>query len=90
MEFTRHMINELKQAYEPLRGQKIPPEPRLKMFDECDKCDPNQDALVQLYKANIPFISQLSVSRRIRKHGMTGEDINKLQKGGTNDERNQS
>ena len=72
MEFTKHMINELKQAYEPLRGQKVPPEPMIKMFDT------NKDALIQLYKANIPFISQLSVSRLIRKHGMTGEDINKL------------
>ena len=75
MEFTKHMINELKQAYEPLRGQKVPPEPMIKMFD---KFDTNKDALIQLYKANIPFISQLSVSRLIRKHGMTGEDINKL------------
>lgn len=75
MEFNKHMINELKQTYEPLRGQKIPPEPMIKMFD---KFDTNKDALIQLYKADIPFISQLSVSRLIQKHGMTGKDINKL------------
>ena len=75
MEFNKHMINKLKQAYEPLRGQKITPLPLMKMFD---KFDTNKDALIQLYKADIPFVSQLSVSRLIQKHGMTGKDINKL------------
>ncbi len=75
MEFNKHMINELKQTYEPLRGQKIIALPLMKIFD---KFDTNKNALIQLYKENIPFVSQLAVSRLIRKHGMTGEDINKL------------
>ena len=73
------MIDELKKAYEPLRGQKIAPLPLMKMFD---KFDTNKDVLIQLCKQDIPFVSELSVSRLILKHGMTGEDIKKLKKGG--------
>jgi len=47
----------------------------MKTFDKIDK---NKDALIQLYKADIPFVSQMAVSRLISKHNMKGKDINKL------------
>merc|ERR1711965_51229 len=43
-----------------------------------DKVDKNKNALIQLYKADIPFVSQLASTRLISKHNMKGKDINKL------------
>jgi len=58
-----------------MKGKKIVPGPLMKTFDKIDK---NKDALIQLYKADIPFVSQMAVSRLISKHNMKGKDINKL------------
>ena len=38
----------------------------------------NKNALIQLFKADIPFVSQLAATRLISKHNMKGKDINKL------------
>jgi len=73
--FTPAMVDKLKKAYAPLKGKRIPPEPLMKIFDKIDK---NKNALIQLYKADIPFVSQLAVSRLISKHNMKGAEINKL------------
>jgi len=73
--FSPDMINKMKKAYEPLRGKRIAPEPLMKIFDKIDK---NKNALIQLFKADIPFVSQLAVSRLISKHNMKGAEINKL------------
>ena len=43
-----------------------------------DKVDKNKNALIQLFKADIPFVSQLAATRLISKHNMKGKDINKL------------
>jgi len=74
-QFSAGMIDKLRKAYGPLKGKRINPAPLMKTFDKIDK---NKDALIQLYKADIPFVSQLAVSRLISKHNMKGKDINKL------------
>jgi len=73
--FTPDMIGKLKKAYGPMKGKKIVPGPLMKIFDKIDK---NKNALIQLYKADIPFVSQMAVSRLISKHNMKGAEINKL------------
>jgi len=74
-QFSTGMIDKLRKAYGPLKGKRINPTPLMKTFDKIDK---NKDALIQLYKADIPFVSQMAVSRLISKHNMKGKDINKL------------
>ena len=74
-QFSAGMIDKLRKAYGPMKGKKIVPGPLMKTFDKIDK---NKDALIQLYKADIPFVSQMAVSRLISKHKMKGEEINKL------------
>jgi len=74
-QFSTGMIDKLRKAYGPLKGKRINPTPLMKTFDKIDK---NKDALIQLYKADIPFVSQMAVSRLISKHNMKGKEINKL------------
>ena len=74
-QFSAGMIDKLRKAYGPMKGKKIVPGPLMKTFDKIDK---NKDALIQLYKADIPFVSQMAVSRLISKHKMKGVEINKL------------
>ena len=71
------MIDKLRKAYEPLRGKKIPPGPLMKIFD---KIDANKDGLEQLYKANIPFVSVMAMSRLMLRHNYKATDINILGK----------
>ena len=75
--FSNDMINKLKKTYEPLKGKKINPTPLLKIFD---KIDSNKDGLIQLYKADIPFVSTMAMSRLMLKHNYKASDINKLGK----------
>ena len=42
------------------------------------KIDSNKNGLIQLYKADIPFVSQLAATRLISKHNMKADQINKL------------
>ena len=75
--FSSDMINKLRKAYEPLKGKKINPTPLMKVFD---KIDSNKDGLIQLYKADIPFVSMMAMSRLMLKHNYKASDINKLGK----------
>ena len=75
--FSSDMINKLRKAYEPLKGKKINPTPLMKVFD---KIDSNKDGLIQLYKADIPFVSTMAMSRLMLKHNYKASDINKLGK----------
>ena len=75
--FSDDMINKLKKAYEPMKGKKINPTPLMKVFD---KIDSNKDGLIQLYKADIPFVSMMAMSRLMLKHNYKASDINKLGK----------
>jgi len=69
------MVAKLKKAYEPLRGKRIAPEPLMKIFD---KIDSNKDALITLYKADIPFVSTLAGSRLSQKHNLSPMDIKRI------------
>ena len=71
------MIDKLRKAYEPMKGKRIPPAPLMKIFD---KIDSNKDALEQLYKADIPFVSTMAMSRLMLKHNYKADQINKLGK----------
>ena len=73
--FSPRMIVKLKKIYEPLKGKKINPTPLLKIFD---KIDSNKDGLIQLYKADIPFVSTMAMSRLIKKHDMKSDQVKKL------------
>ena len=73
--FTPSMIAKLKKTYEPLKGKKINPNPLMKIFD---KIDSNKDGLIQLYKADIPFVSTMAMSRLTLKHNMKADEIKKL------------
>ena len=75
--FSDGMIDKLKKAYEPMKGKKINPTPLMKIFD---KIDSNKDGLEQLYKADIPFVSMMAMSRLMLKHNYKADDINKLGK----------
>jgi len=76
--FSSGMMDKLKKSYEPLRGKKISPSAGDKLMKIMDKVDKNKNALIQLFKADIPFVSQLAATRLISKHNMKGKDINKL------------
>ena len=69
------MINKLRKAYEPLKGKKINPNPLMKIFD---KIDSNKNGLIQLYKADIPFVSTMAMSRLTLKHNMKADEVKKL------------
>jgi len=73
--FNPAMVAKLKKAYEPLRGKRIAPEPLMKIFD---KIDSNKDALITLYKADIPFVSTLAGSRLSQKHNLSPMDIKRI------------
>jgi len=75
--FSDGMVDKLKKAYEPMKGKKINPTPLMKTFD---KIDSNKDGLIQLYKADIPFVSMMAMSRLMLKHNYKASDINKLGK----------
>ena len=75
--FSPNMIDKLRKAYEPMKGKKINPTPLMKIFD---KIDSNKDGLIQLYKADIPFVSTMAMSRLMLKHNYKASDINKLGK----------
>ena len=73
--FNPAMVAKLKKAYQPLRGKRIAPEPLMKIFD---KIDSNKDALITLYKADIPFVSTLAGSRLSQKHNLSPMDIKRI------------
>ena len=68
----------LKKAYEPMRGKKISMANADKLRAMMDKFGKDKDTLIQLFKADIPFISQSAMTQLISKHGMKGAEINKL------------
>ena len=68
----------LKKAYEPMRGKKISMDSANKLSSIMDKVGDDKQALIQLVKADIPFVSTSAVTRLISKHGMKGAEINKL------------
>ena len=71
-------IDRLKKAYEPMRGKKISTDNANKLSAMMNKIGKDKDSLIQLFKADIPFVSQSAATQLISKHGMKGAEINKL------------
>ena len=78
MKMDSKQIDMLKKTFEPLRGKKISPSAGDKLMKIMDKIDKDKQTLIDLMKADIPFVSQLAVTRLISKHNMKGAEINKL------------
>ena len=73
---TTSQIGTLKKTFDPLKGKKLKLKCHLKkLMQIMDKLDRDKDTLGQLVKADIPFVSQLAVTRLISKHNMTGAQI---------------
>ena len=49
-----------------------------KLMKIMDMVDKDKNVLIQLFKADIPFVSELAVTRLITKHKMKGAEINRL------------
>jgi len=71
-------IAKLKKAYEPMRDKRISTDNANKLSAMMDKVGKDKEALIQLFKADIPFVSQSAVTKLISKHGMKGAELNKL------------
>ena len=73
-----NQIAQLKKAYEPMRGGRISTGNATKMGKMIGMIEKDKEALIQLMKADIPFVSAIATSRLISVHGMKGNEINKL------------
>ena len=71
-------ISSLKKAYEPMRGKKISMKSGEKLMKIMDKVDDDKQALIQLFKADIPFVSALASTRLISKHNIKGAEFAKM------------
>jgi len=75
-----NLIPKLKKAYEPMRGKKISVDNANKLSAIMKKFGDNKDMMIQIMKADIPFVSQSAVTNLITKHGMKGAQLNKMMK----------
>ena len=73
-------IDKLKKIYEPMRGKRISTSNAEKLGKMMDTIGKDKEALIQIVKADIPFVSTVAVTRLISKHNMKGAEINKLKK----------
>jgi len=71
-------IAALKKAYEPMRGGRISTDNATKLGKLMDRFDKDKDLLIQLFKADIPFVSKIAMTRLISKHKVKGAELNKL------------
>ena len=71
-------ISQLKKAFEPMRGKRISMSSGDKLRKILDKVSDDKNTLVQLYKADIPFVSQGAATRLISKHDVKGAELNAM------------
>tara|TARA_R110002072_G_scaffold498_1_gene3083 strand:+ start:2765 stop:4201 length:1437 start_codon:yes stop_codon:yes gene_type:complete len=71
-------IAKLKKAYEPMRNKRISTSNADKLSKLMDKVGKDKEVLIQIVKADIPFVSQSAVTKLITKHNMKGAEINKF------------
>ena len=76
-ENVSHQIRTLKTIMAPMRGAKISIDGAQKLMKIMDKFDKKED-LIDLFKADIPFVSQSAAARLISKFRMSGAEVNKL------------
>ena len=61
-----------------MRDKRISTDNANKLSAMMDKVGKDKETLIQLFKADIPFVSQSAVTKLISKHNMKGAEINKL------------
>ena len=74
--FSNKMIDKLKQQYEPWRGKRISLGRNVELEKIARQLAKNKDALTQLVKADIPFIS---MNARLIMHQDHGVPLNKFE-----------
>ena len=79
-EFTNAQITSLKKDYEGLRGKTISGPSADKLRKIFDKVDKSKTALVNLLKADIPFLSMMASSRLISKYGANASQLARMRK----------
>ena len=79
-EFTNTQITNLKKDYEGLRGKTISGPSADKLRKIFDKIDKSKTALVNLLKADIPFLSMMASSRLISKYGANASQLARMRK----------
>jgi hypothetical protein len=79
-EFTNTQITSLKKDYEGLRGKTISGPSADKLRKIFDKIDKSKTALVNLLKADIPFLSMMASSRLISKYGANASQLARMRK----------
>ena len=70
------MIAKLKQKYEPLRGKRLSLGQNTEIAKIVSGMGKDKEVLLQLVKADIPFISLNAATFLMDKHGMKAKDIN--------------
>ena len=78
VKMSSKQIAALKKAYEPMRGGRLSMDNATKLGNLMDRFDKDKDLLIQLFKADIPFVSKIAMTRLISKHKMKGAELNKL------------
>ena len=63
-----------------MRGKRISTSNAEKLGKMMDTIGKDKEVLIQIVKADIPFVSTVAVNRLISKHNMKGAEINKLKK----------
>jgi hypothetical protein len=76
--FSRAHIAILKKTFDPMRDKKLGPKGQAKLSKIMDMIGDKKDALIDLFKADIPFVSQSAAAMLITKYNMKGDEINKL------------
>ena len=76
--FSRAHIAILKKTFDPMRNKKLGPKGQAKLSKIMDMIGDKKDALIDLFKADIPFVSQSAAAKLITKYNMKGDEINKL------------
>tara|TARA_Y100001972_G_scaffold31178_2_gene38287 strand:- start:818 stop:2308 length:1491 start_codon:yes stop_codon:yes gene_type:complete len=76
-ENVSQQIRTLKTIMAPMRGAKISIDGAQKLMNIMNKFDKKED-LIDLFKADIPFVSQSAAARLISKFRMSGAEVNKL------------
>ena len=76
--FSRAHIAILKKTFDPMRDKKLGPKGQAKLSKIMDMIGNKKDALIDLFKADIPFVSQSAAAMLITKYNMKGDEINKL------------
>jgi hypothetical protein len=80
-EFNDAQVAVLKKSYADMKGKRISLANADKLRGIFNKFDGNTSALEKLVKADIPFVSDMAISRLISKHGYKADKLKQLRAG---------